>query len=152
MTIEGGFSQHVSHCFREEAGKSNTVDLMGAKCLLYRLTGKNVKRREIYEAGQHLKVNDMDRITIEEFEIIVKNIREKQFITDSTLVNNLYGALDEGQKGYVDESRLAKCMIRAKCPIMASLRANSVFTQLDELKIGKTSITQVHSILESGAS
>ena len=136
----------MKRCFREQASDGN-LDIVGAKCLIFRLTGKSIKRREIVDLVQD------DEITLSEFERIISTLRERHYITDSgTLLNNLYGALDEGRKGYVDEARLARTMIRAGCPILATTRAHDAFARLDELQIGKTSITQAHTILENGAS
>ncbi len=139
----------MKRCFQEQVPNGKYLDIMGAKCLLYRLTGKNIKRSEILEVSG----GQGSEITLPVFEKIFGAIRERHYITESgTLLNNLYSALDEGRKGYVDEARLARAMIRAGCPTLATTRAHDAFSRLDELQIGKTSITQTHAILESGAS
>ena len=147
----------MKRCFREQSLEHNgeSLDIMGVKCLLFRLTGKNIKRGEIIEVLGEIGIESMGatEIDLPVFEKIFHAIRQRHYITVSgSILNNLYSALDEGRKGYVDEERLAKTMIRAGCPILASTRAHDAFSRKDELQIGKTSITQTHSILEAGAS
>lgn len=153
--VEREFQSHLRRCYREESD-GNGLDLVGAKCLIYRLSGKEISRREIYEthvltSGGNAGSVDEYSISLSEFELLFDKIREKHYIGESTLVNNLYGALDEGRRGFVDEAKLAKCLIKANCPVLAAASANELFARVDDLNISRCSITQVHSLLRSGA-
>lgn len=144
-------------CFREEASSAGLLDLIGAKCLIYRLTGKEISRREIYQthvltSSRNIMSDDLEYgMSLEEFKTIFEKLRETNFITESTLLSNLYGALDEGRRGFTDEDKLAKCLMKAGYPRLAVTGANEYFNRVDELNIGKCSITQIHSVLRSGA-
>ena len=151
----------IKHClprlFKEEAGRGGYLDLVGAKCLIYRLSRKEISRREIYEthlltSSRSIAIEDEEYgISLVDFQVIFEELSKKHFITESTIVNNLYGSLDENRVGFTDEPKLAKCLIRAGCPHLAMSRANEYFSRVDELHIGKCSITQVHTVLRNGA-
>jgi hypothetical protein len=154
--IESELLIHLKRCYREESNENGVLDLVGAKCLIMRLTGKEISRREIYEthmltSGSVAGSENEYGISLSEFELLFAKIREKHYIGESTLVNNLYGALDEGRRGFTDEGKLVKCLMKANCPTFAAANANELFSRVDELGISKCSITQVHSLLRTGA-
>jgi hypothetical protein len=154
MGVDEHFQTHLRSCFSLTDSVDGLIDLMGAKCLIYRLTGRAISRREIYEAYVLMSGSapvSSFFMSLEAFEGVLAKLREKHFITEATLVNNLYGALDEGRRGYVDEAKLAKCMIKAMCPQLATAAVNDAFARADELNIGRCSITQTHALLRKGA-
>jgi len=145
--------------FKEAAAESpveGCITYFQCKLLVYRSFGSEIKVKEIVNLMKNQERNvdiPPGYITEEEFHtILIPHVMREFGITQTTLQHMVYRRFDSSRRGYVDELGLKKALLsNAKCAQLAENHGTRLFNALDELEIGKISLTQVMSILGRGA-
>jgi Ca2+-binding EF-hand superfamily protein len=89
-------------------------------------------------------------IDIETHLAIAQAVLKQEGICESTLESRIYEALDVSGKGFVTVEDLKRVFISTGRARLANSRAEQLFAQLDDLNIGKISVTQMKQKLRGG--
>jgi Ca2+-binding EF-hand superfamily protein len=89
-------------------------------------------------------------IDLETHLAIAQSVLKQEGICESTLESRIYDSLDVSGKGFVTVDDLKRVLSSTGLARLASNRAEQLFAQLDDLNIGKISITQMKQKLRGG--
>jgi hypothetical protein len=158
MSVSEELVLQSKRAWRQRAGvREDSISAFYCRCCLKAVYGIDVPARAIVElwlSCSSMVGADEDvlnaGIDLETHLAIAEAVLKQEGICESTLESRIYDSLDVSGKGFVTVEDLKRVLSSTGRARLASNRAEQLFAQLDDLNIGKISITQIKQKLRGG--
>jgi hypothetical protein len=157
MSVSDELVRQSARAWKQRAGVRDSISAFDCRCCIMTVYGLDVPIRTVVElwlSCSSMVGADEDvlkaGIDLETHLAIAQAVLKQEGICESTLESRIYEALDASGKGFVTVDDLKRVFASTGLARLANNRAEQLFAQLDDLNIGKISVTQMKQKLRGG--